>query len=118
MKNLVHNFSNVKISNLLENETSDVLHKIDIENIDNIVHTWKFRMCVKCAIHCKGDSLYNLYLSSKNCSEKKHAVSKRTSSLKGYGKLCAAVEYINATIQCQVNDLFEAEYYAKNAIKC
>ena len=69
-------------------------------------------------MNCKGDSLYDLYLSSKICREKKHAVSKRTSSLKGYGNLCAAVEFINATIKHQVNDLFEAEYHAKNAIKC
>ena len=88
----------------------------EIAHIDDVVLSWKFKMCVKCAMHCKGESLYDLSLSSKICHENNHEVSKRTHLLKGYGKLSAAVEYINATIKFKVNECFEAKYYAQHAI--
>ena len=88
----------------------------EIAHIDDVVLSWKFKMCVKCAMHCKGESLYDLSLSSKICHENNHEVSKRTHLLKGYGKLCAAVEYINASIKFKVNECFEAKYYAQHAI--
>ena len=71
--------------------------KLDIDHIDNIIQSWKYSMCVKCAMNCKGKSLYDLYLSSSNCHRKKHKVTNRSSLLYGYGHLKAAVEYINAT---------------------
>ena len=67
-------------------------------------------------MHCKGESLYDLSLSSKICHENNHEVSKRTHLLKGYGNLSAAVEYINATIKFKVNECSEAKYYAQHAI--
>ena len=88
----------------------------EIAHIDDVVLSWKFKMCVKCAMHCKGESLYDLSLSSKICHENNHEVSKRTHLLKGYGKLSAAVEYINATMKFKVNECFEAKYYAQHAI--
>ena len=87
-------------------ETREVMVKNDIENIDNIVQSLKYKMCSKCAMHCAGNSLYDLYVSSNYCKTQKHAVHKRTPLLKGYGNLCAAVEYINATLKNKVNDLF------------
>ena len=106
------------ITNILENEKREVMTKKDIESIDNIVQSWRYKMCVKCAMICEGNSLNDLYLSLEKSKNQNHAVPKRATILKGQGKLYAAVEYINATIKQQVNDLFEAEYHAKNAIKC
>merc|ERR1712083_730730 len=115
-----YNPKSTSVSHLraVANTQANIMKKKDIENIDIIVQSWKYKMCVNCAILCEGNSLYDLYLSSNNCKSQKHAVQKRTPLLKGYGKLCAAVEYINATLNNKVNDLFEAEYHAKNAIKC
>ena len=65
-------------------------------------------MCVHCAYTCKGESLYDLCLSSNSCKDKNHKLSLRTTILKGYGKFTAAIEYINATIQIQVKSYLEA----------
>ena len=118
LQNSVEKYSMSNITNILKNETREVMKKKDIERIDNIVQSWRYKMCVKCAMICEGNSLNDLYLSSERCKNKNHAVPKRATILKGHGKLYAAVEYINATIKQQVNEFFEAEYHAKNAIKC
>ena len=74
-------------------------------------------MCIQCAYNCRGDSLYDLYLSSKNCKIENHSISRRPSLLKGYGTCRAAVEYINASIQIHAKDYFGAQYHSKVAIK-
>ena len=89
----------------------------DISNIDNIVQSWRYAMCVKCSMICKGKSLYDLFISSNACKEQNHVVSMRTSVLKGYGYLRSAVEYINATRKVSINDMFEAKYHTRNAIE-
>ena len=74
-------------------------------------------MCIKCAMLCKGETLYDLYKSSNCCRENNHPVSNRTSELKGFGRFSAAVDYINATRKINTNDIYEAKYYAQTAIK-
>jgi len=66
-----------KNNSLKEDMGNKSMTRIDIENIDNIVQSWKYSMCVKCAMNCKGMSVYDLYLSSSHCHRKKHNVTKR-----------------------------------------
>ena len=93
------------------------MSSIEIENIDVTVLSWRYAMCIKCAMNCKGITLYDLFLSSNCCKEKHHKLSKRTCLLKGIGKFTAAVEYINATRKFNVNEYFEAKYHAKCAVQ-
>ena len=111
----------------IQNKKTDVYHvtfkntgfmsSIEIENIDVTVLSWRYAMCIKCAMNCKGITLYDLFLSSNCCKEKHHKLSKRTCLLKGIGKCTAAVEYINATRKFNVNEYFEAKYHAKCAVQ-
>ena len=99
------------------NIEKQTMSSIEISNIDTIVQSWRYAMCVKCSIMCKGQSLYDLFISSSACKEKNHAISTRTSVLKGYGYLKSAVEYINATKKVSTNDIYEAKYHTRNAIE-
>ena len=94
-----------------------IMTQLEIDNIDHIVLSWRFSMCVICANTCMAESLYDLSLSSKMCHGKGHEVPCRTSILKGYGNLKAAVEYINALRKYHCDEHFEAKYHAQNAIK-
>ena len=94
-----------------------IMTQLEIDNIDHIVQSWKFSMCVICANNCMAKSLYDLSLSSEMCHRKGHEVPCRTSILKGYGNLKAAVEYIYALRKYHCNEHYEARYHAQNAIK-
>ena len=98
-------------------KTECIMKQIDIENINSKVLSWRYTMCTECVIICEGKTLCDLFISSKYCQEKNHAISKRSSILKGYGNLKAAVEYINATRKTHTREFYEANYYAQNAIQ-
>ena len=90
---------------------------IDILNIDCIVQSWRYPICVSCAVQCNATYLHDLFLASTNCQKKHHLISNRTSILKGYGQFKAAVEFINATRKLHTEEIYEARYYANNAIQ-
>ena len=116
-KTIENIYRNKKINLLKEDLANKVITRTDIVNIDKIVQSWKYPMCVKCAMNCKSVSVYDLYLSSSNCHRKKHNITNRSFLLDGYGYLKATVEYINATRKIHSNEYFDAKYYVQNAIR-
>ena len=102
---------------ITKKEKEHFMTRIDISNIDCIVQSWRYPMCVACAVKCNATYLHDLYLASANCQNKCHLISNRTSILKGYGNLKAAVEFINATRKLHTEEIYEARYYAQNAIR-
>ena len=98
-------------------EKEEFMTDINISNIDCVVQSWRYPMCVTCAIKCNATYYHDLYLASRNCQNKCHLISNRSSILKGYGKYKAAVEFINATRKLHTEEIFEARYYAQNAIQ-
>ena len=105
------------ISLIKKKEKEECMTLIDISNIDCTVQSWRYPLCVTCAVNCNATYLHDLYLASANCQKKSHIVSKRTSILKGYGKFKAAVEFINATRKLHTEEIYEARYYSQNAIR-
>ena len=95
----------------------EIMTHMDISNIDCIVESWRYTMCVACAVKCNASYLHDLYLASTNCQNKCHLISNRTSILKGFGKFKAAVDFINATRKVHTEEFYEARYYAQNAIQ-
>ena len=102
---------------IIEKEKEHFLTRIDISNVDCIVQSWRYPMCVACAVKCNATYLHDLYLASANCQNRCHLISNRTSILKGYGKFKAAVEFINATRKVNIEEIYEAKFYAQNAIR-
>ena len=106
-----------KNNSFIKKSEDEFMTHMDISNIDCIVQSWRYPMCVACAVKCNATYLHDLYLASANCQNKYHLISNRTSILKGYGKFKAAVEFINATRKLHIEEIYEARYYAQNAIR-
>ena len=90
-KNNIENHTCKNNISMEKNIDKQVMSSIDISNIDNIVQSWRYAMCVKCSVSCKGSSLYDLFISSNACKEKNHVVPMRASVLKGYFRICSRV---------------------------
>ena len=106
-----------KNNSFIKKSEDEFMTHMDISNIDCIVQSWRYPMCVACAVKCNATYLHDIYLALANCQKKSHIVSKRTSILEGYGKLKAAVDFINATRKLHTEEFHEARYYAQNAIQ-
>ena len=71
-------------NSLIKKREKEVLiTHLDISNIDCIVQSWRYPMCVACAVKCNATYLHDLYLASINCQNKCHLIFNRTSILKG-----------------------------------
>ena len=48
-----------------QSEKKMSMTKEEIDNIDHIVLSWRYSMCIKCAMVCKGETFLMVYLGQK-----------------------------------------------------